>query len=408
MEMRIIYIVQGMEKSVGVLKKLQAQIEAFRLLGNKVDVCRVEEAGISIETEEGIRYFEEFHPHWGGRFTLLAYFLRNTEKGRFIRNIPRLTGHTYDMTYNRKYPYNKPYICAIRDLKKTYGTTIVEEIATYPYDSELKHSRYFVTRFMAVTDRYFRRNDRSGIDFYSCVCDEKFIFGVPCIPIMNGYTIVDNPDIHPNRARDNTLHIVTLSTMKHWHGYDRIINGLLLYYKNIGSSQTIRKVILHMIGEGPCLKDWKQLCEVGGISDYVVFHGLLTGNELEQLLSDCDIAVDSMGCHRKGLFTSSALKVREYLAHGLPVVYSSYDVITEGIQEYCLTVPQDESPVDILSVIDFHRSLGSWNRYYSFLRQYAIDHCGWSQQLRKVTERVINQRETSPHVKTQKEACRKP
>ena len=393
MKMRILFIVQGLEKSVGVQKKLQSQIDTFRLLGNSVDVCRVEKTGMSLETEEGVRYFREFHSHFFDRINLFFFFSRNSEKGLFIRNIPGLVGHTYDMTYTRKYPYNKPYIYAIRNLKKGHGITIVEEIATYPYDSELKRSKYFISHFMAVTDRFYRKNGRSGIDYYSCVCDEQYIFGVPCIPIMNGYTIVDNPDIHPNRATDSTLHIVALSTMKLWHGYDRLIQGLIQYYNNKTTSQANGKVILHIVGDGPCYKDWKQLCESGGLSEFVVFHGVLTGNDLKQLLSDCDIAVDSLGCHRKGLSTSSALKVREYLAHGLPVVYSSYDAITDGIQEYCMHVPPDESPVDIPSVINFHRSLGSWNQYYSVLRQYAIDHCSWAPQLKKVTERVSKYRE---------------
>lgn len=392
MEMRILFIVQGLEKSVGVQKKLQSQIDTFRLLGNKVDVCRVEKSCIGLETEEGVRYFQEFHSHFLDRIQLFSFFSRNSEKGRFIRNIPNYSGHTYDMTYTRKFPYNKSYIRAIQYLKRVHGITIVEEIATYPYDSELKRSKYFITHFMAATDRFYRKNGRSGVDFYSCVCDESFIFGVPCIPIMNGYTIVDNPDIQPNRATDNTLHIVTLSTMKLWHGYDRLINGLIQYYSNKATAQTTGKVILHMIGDGPCCKDWKQLCDAGGISDFVVFHGMLTGNDLEQLLSDCDVAVDSMGCHRKGLSTSSALKVREYLAHGLPVVYSSYDAITDGIQEYCMQVPPDENPVDIPSIISFHHSLEEWNRYYPVLRQYAIDHCSWAPQLKKVTERVSKQR----------------
>ena len=57
---------------------------------------------------------------------------------------------------------------------------------------------------------------------------------------------------------------------------------------------------------------------------------------------------------------SSTLKTREYLAKGLPFVYSgSIDVFEGRDVDFCLRVPADESPLDIEQVVRFYRSLVS-------------------------------------------------
>ncbi|WP_018751654.1 glycosyltransferase [Paenibacillus sanguinis] len=50
------------------------------------------------------------------------------------------------------------------------------------------------------------------------------------------------------------------------------------------------------------------------------FHGILTRLEYQPLLDQADLAIGTLALYRKGMEEASPLKVREYLANGLPVI----------------------------------------------------------------------------------------
>jgi hypothetical protein len=47
------------------------------------------------------------------------------------------------------------------------------------------------------------------------------------------------------------------------------------------------------------------------LNSYVIFHETKTGEDLDKIVDGCDIALGSLGNHRKGLYADSALKNRE-------------------------------------------------------------------------------------------------
>ncbi|WP_059042204.1 glycosyltransferase [Paenibacillus rubinfantis] len=52
----------------------------------------------------------------------------------------------------------------------------------------------------------------------------------------------------------------------------------------------------------------------------MAFHGQLTRDHYQPLLDEADIAIGTLALYRKGMEEASPLKVREYLANGLPVI----------------------------------------------------------------------------------------
>ncbi|AWB46408.1 hypothetical protein DCC85_21055 [Paenibacillus sp. CAA11] len=52
----------------------------------------------------------------------------------------------------------------------------------------------------------------------------------------------------------------------------------------------------------------------------MVFHGVLSRTEYQPLLDQADVAVGTLALYRKHMKEASPLKVREYLANGLPVI----------------------------------------------------------------------------------------
>lgn len=74
----------------------------------------------------------------------------------------------------------------------------------------------------------------------------------------------------------------------------------------------------------------------------IVFHGLLAAADYARLLARADIGVGTLALHRKSLEEASPLKVREYLAAGLPVINGYVDTDFPGATDFVLTLPNTE------------------------------------------------------------------
>jgi hypothetical protein len=106
--------------------------------------------------------------------------------------------------------------------------------------------------------------------------------------------------------------------------------------------------------------------------------GFQNGDDLDAVFYNSDIAISSLGIHRIGLHTISALKTREYLARGLPIVASTRIDVLPDEHKYCLYISQDDSHVDIKNIITFYDNLYSQNSRKSVIheiRNFAETHC---------------------------------
>ena len=81
------------------------------------------------------------------------------------------------------------------------------------------------------------------------------------------------------------------------------------------------------------------------------------GKSLENIVSNCDIAIGSLGAFRINLKKLSTLKSREYCAWGFPTVNCTSTDIIEDNDPYCLFVPEDESNVNIDEVVKFYKKV---------------------------------------------------
>lgn len=79
----------------------------------------------------------------------------------------------------------------------------------------------------------------------------------------------------------------------------------------------------------------------------VELHGVLSRAEYEPILAGSDAAIGTLALHRKGMDESPPLKVREYLAYGLPVVIGYEDTDFIGMNPwFLLRLPNTESNVN--------------------------------------------------------------
>jgi len=123
-----------------------------------------------------------------------------------------------------------------------------------------------------------------------------------CYP--NGIDLSTQPVVGDERTGPPRLLIVASSFVS-WHGLDRVLDSL---------AGTTRPFELHIVGDvGPT-----ELRRISADPRFVA-HGLRDTAYLNGLMATSDIGLSSFALERKGMAEACTLKVREYLAAGLPV-----------------------------------------------------------------------------------------
>ena len=102
------------------------------------------------------------------------------------------------------------------------------------------------------------------------------------------------------------------------------------------------------IGDGPELKSYQELVDRLELKDYVIFHGIKEGKELDEIFREADVGVGSLGLHRIGLSEASPLKHREYAVRGLIILHGGEDAEIDETQS--ILIPK--SSVQLQDVID--------------------------------------------------------
>lgn len=152
-------------------------------------------------------------------------------------------------------------------------------------------------------------------------------FGGPdatAVVISNGIDLSAFPEPGPPRhATDGRTRLVFLGAPgSPWHGVDEIVAAAC----NAPDWQ------VDLIG-------WT---DSTGLPGNVRAHGVLTYEQYRPLLAEADVAIGSVGIYRRpGMNECSPLKLREYLAHGLPVVIGYHDTDFSSPVPYVLQIPNE-------------------------------------------------------------------
>lgn len=229
----------------------------------------------------------------------------------------------------------------------------VYEVPSYPYDREMSSPKL---RLALAKDRRWRRELASYVSYAGDLTGSSELFGMPTVQLFNG---VDLGTILPRRPSFDShgpIDIACAAYFEPWHGIDRLIRGLAEYR----AGEPVRSVRLHLAGGGSQLPVLKGLAARLGVEDCVEFLGPLGPDVLDGLYDRCTLGVEVLGAHRKGdpHFVSSSLKSREYLAKGMPFIYAcDIDFLLREPADFCMRIPDDDSPVSIRDVVAFHNRL---------------------------------------------------
>lgn len=375
--MNILFISHWNEaKEADIGKKLQGEVNAFEELGHHVTAIRFFDGAVwAVEREQKEKLFRVSE---NGMAHLLAI-------PKAVHLLLKRWNH-YDFSYARRTFCTPWHLAMLRELKK-HGVFTIEELPTYPYDEENKLYTKRSYQIAAWIERICRKYYRHWLDLFTTLSDDTEIFGVPALHIDNGVDLKSIPYVQHEYRPGGEIRLLTISSMKPWHGYERLIQGLAEYKKD--HPQNARRFTIEMVGDGPMRKSWEELAKRLNISDQVIFHGRQTGKALDEIVDRCQIAVGSLSLYKAGeeIQSASSLKNREYMARGIPFVYGLQDSLPlESSFSLCLEKIND--PVDFSLLEAFFENLVLQEDVSLQMRAFAEKHISWILQMEKVIDVV--------------------
>ncbi|MCK6488738.1 MAG: glycosyltransferase [Planctomycetes bacterium] len=192
--------------------------------------------------------------------------------------------------------------------------------------------------------------------------------GTPVAVIPNGIDVGSIAATGFSPWRGGPLELGMLcGDMGPWFGIDRLLAGI--------EAEPEAGVRLHLVGPLPT---GGLLARCRALGPRVRLHGLLRGAELDRVCAGWHLGSAALGMHRKGLAEACTLKVREYLARGLPFLVSHRDPdLPEGLPG-CFRLPADDGTVSAAAITAAAATAGrAGPSLGDELRSWAARRCDW-------------------------------
>ena len=372
-KMKILFLVyHGFSDESGISKKIHYQVKGLRKNGHEVHLCYYD----FDSRGHRCRYVDDKVIADYGRGAMAALRSR-IDLGCIDRYCIE---NGIEMVYARSFMNASPVlVCLFRKLNR-HGIKCVTEIPTYPYDHEFKGYplKYKIPLYI---DMMFRRALAAKMEAIVTFSNKESIFGKRTICISNGIDLDSIPLHNPKKQQD--IHLIAVAEIHYWHGFDRLVAGLGEYYK---SSPNGRKVYFHVVGweddRGTTSNGYltvEQMARKYGIEKYIINHGKLFGDKLDEVFNQCVFAIGSLGRHRSGITEIKTLKNREYAARGISFIYSENDSDFDD-KPYIIKATADESPINVVGIIDY---IDNHDFNPAEIRK-TVEHLSWKYQMEKV------------------------
>jgi hypothetical protein len=166
-------------------------------------------------------------------------------------------------------------------------------------------------------------------------------FGLPTTVIGNGIKLADFPPL--SAPANETLRFGFLGSPlgARWHGVEKIVD---LAWRRPDWE-------FELIGPDPA--------HLGRIPPNMHTYGVLPRERYQPILARCDVGIGGLSGYEKQSREGSALKAREYLAYGIPIVSAVVDTDFPGGAPFLLVLPNTPDNVSS-SVDDIERFAKRW------------------------------------------------
>lgn len=322
--MRIAYIINhDITSNDGIIKKILGQTEAWRNLGNEVNVYAMihePKDGKSIlnakqyNTETGFKY----------RFKLQKELLTDIEN------------FSPDMVYFRYTTWNR----TLSNILSRYKT--ITELNTYDlgeYWAMFKNEKTLKSLIRYLGYRLLRGKVLSKVDGIISVTKEiayhpsNTKYNKPTTFIPNGINLHEFQTLKNTKSHHSRIGLFFIGSPNNlWHGTDII----KVMAKNLPAYD------FHIIG----MED--------NNTNNLFWHGYLQKDTYMKILSSCHICIGSLALYRNQMDEACPLKVREYLAYGYPIILGYKDsAFIDKVQPPWVYTLDSEKDIDYDKLIRF-------------------------------------------------------
>ena len=311
--MRIAYLVHRTDGTAsGVIRKIRSQAKQWVTQGAVVRIFLLCRAGqerlretLRVDGVDVVPHAYSSHPERMRSTSELATAIRRWK--------PNVVYRRYDLFY--------PAFDRLAESIPTVVEVNTDDIAEYRLGSGARRWYNRLTR-----SRVFSR--ASGLVFVSGELAKREHFaryGKPSLVMGNG---LDLRNVAPSEAPCNpTPRLIFIGAPGlTWHGVDKIL----------WLAEQLPDWHFDLIGAG-----------AGGdpLPANVVAHGLLEPSDYQTLMLHADVAFGTLALHRKAMDEASPLKVREYLANGIPTVIGYRDTDFPKPKPFLLQIPNTDNNV---------------------------------------------------------------
>lgn len=293
-----------------------------------------------------------------------------------------------DFLYVRRTVADRNYLRFWKDVKERFpNCKIIIELFTYPYDRD-DFGKWNAWPFY-IKERLYRPKLKRYVDRLATYTDDREIFGIPTIHSSNGIRVDSIPEAAGEFA-DKRINMIAVAFMQRHHGYERILKGMHAYY---AKDKPEYQVSLRLVGDGPEKPLYQELVGRYHLEDYVHFYPTLSGKELDALYDDSDIALVSFGMYKLGFYGKlCALKSRECLAKGMPLITGCEIDVLSSDYPYAKVFPNDESTVDIGEIVALYQrvtgTVENKKELADKIRAFAREHVSMEAVMKPVVEYI--------------------
>lgn len=309
--MKLAYLVHlNADENTGVFKKIYQQISTWRKLGHDVELFVITRmlsvAQASQELIKGSRVFQ--YKAWYDRSHAMA------------EAVKAVLEFNPDAVYSRRDVYYPSVAKLSRALPLVLEINSDEGAEIWKYNKV--HWLYH------IFTRPLLDMNVSGMIFVTQELSHKGYYGrlnLPKATVANGIILSNFP--HLPVSPESKPNLLFLGFPAFWHGVDKVV-----YLAHQFPEWTF-----HIVGFTES--------DLPNAPANMAFYGKLSFDNYINIAAQCHVGIGTLALHRKGMSEASPLKVREYLAMGLPTIIGYKDTDFSGEEPFLLSLPNIENNI---------------------------------------------------------------
>ena len=311
--MKIAYLFHLNEPSMGVHKKIVAQIAIWKTDGHNVAAFQVTGTTPMLTPTKQWHLFT-YKP------SLKKFASRIKAWDDAVKSILAWKPDVVYYRYDKYYP-------ALRRLVNNIPVVVevnTDDVKEYSLNSKIKGLYNLSTRsliFRNLAGIVFVTNELASLPYFRKY-NRKFIV------IGNGIDLENYKPLPPANNKYPRL-VFMGSPGQPWHGVDKIVKLALKqplwFFDLVGVTEKDLGV---------------------DIPKNITCHGYMNRMEYEKIMARADVAIGTLALHRNKMNEATPLKVREYLAFGLPIIIGYKDIDFPDEPPFILQLPNCENNVE--------------------------------------------------------------